>query len=121
MSLRRFSVSGYRSICDLHVPMRNVNVFTGPNGSGKSNLYNALFLLSKASHGGLSQLIADEGGMASVLWAGKRPRGAKHAPVRMTIGVRTAKFSYELSCGLPAPSDSAFQLDPSVKEEYVSA
>jgi predicted ATPase len=44
----------------------------GPNGCGKSNLYQALFLLSAAAGGQLARVLADQGGMPSVLWAGVR-------------------------------------------------
>ena len=114
--LRELSVSGYRSIVRLRFRLRRVNVLTGPNGCGKSNLYNSLFLLSKAVAGGFARTIAEEGGMESVLWAGRRKRG----PVRMTIGISNERFSYELTCGLPMPAGSAFDTDPEVKEEYVS-
>jgi predicted ATPase len=99
-----------------HTPL---NVLTGPNGSGKSNLYNSVFLLAKAASGGFARAIAEEGGMASVFWAGKRnPRSrasSRSQPVRVVLGVKTDSVSYELSCGLSprAPDDpTAFKLDP---------
>jgi predicted ATPase len=108
-------VSGYRSIHRLHVPLGRLNIIVGPNGCGKSNLYQSMFLLARAGNGRLAQALASEGGMSSVLWAGKRRTG----PVRMTLGVEIDDLAYELSCGLPTPSNSAFHLDPEVKEEKV--
>ncbi|MCW8131927.1 MAG: AAA family ATPase [Planctomycetota bacterium] len=122
MPLRELTVSGYRSIRALRLPLGGVNVLTGPNGCGKSNLYNALFLLARAASGDLARTLAAEGGMPSALWAGARGPGA----VRMTIGATLDDFAYELACGLPTPNqtpsqpnENYFKLDPMVKEESV--
>jgi predicted ATPase len=125
MAIRELYVSGYRSIRNLRVCLKKVNVLTGSNGCGKSNLYNAVFLLAKTAMGGFARVIAAEGGMPSVLWAGERPsRGIdwRAEALRMTLGVKTDSFSYEMSCGLvktSKESPSAFRLDPEIKEEHV--
>jgi len=116
-------VTGYRSVRDVRLRLRQINVLTGPNASGKSNLYNSVFLLAKAAQGGFARVIADEGGMPSVLWAGERKgrsiSSSRLEPVRMGLGVKTDTFNYDLVCGLPKPYRSAFDLDPEVKEERV--
>jgi predicted ATPase len=116
-------VSGYRSVRDVRLRLRQINVLTGPNASGKSNLYNSVFLLAKAAAGGFARAIAWEGGMSSVLWAGERKGrslpSSRLEPVRMTLGVKTDTFCYEMVSGLPKPYRSAFDLDPEVKEERV--
>lgn len=124
--INELHISGYRSVRELRLPLKTLNVLTGPNGSGKSNLYNSVFLLAKTASGGFARAIAEEGGMSSVFWAGPRkPRSrasSRPQPVRMVLGVKTDSFSYELSCGLPpqAPDDpTAFRLDPEIKEERV--
>lgn len=129
MPIREIHVEGYRSIRDLRLTLRQINILTGPNGSGKSNLYNSVFLLAKAASGGFAHVIADEGGMPSVLWAGPRKTRSSDSrqrdPVRMTLGVKLDTFCYELSCGLPKTQGpvvsgrSAFFLDPEIKEERV--
>jgi predicted ATPase len=110
-------VRGYRSIQRLHLRLGPVNVIVGPNASGKTNLYRSLYLLAAASEGRLARALAEEGGMPSVLWAGELRKGL---PKRITIGVRFDEWSYEFSCGLSAPSDSAFVADPYVRHERLS-
>lgn len=121
--IREVHVTGYRSVRDVRLKLRQLNVLTGPNAAGKTNLYNSVFLLAKAAAGGFARSIADEGGMSSVLWAGERKGralpSARLEPVRMGLGVKTDSFNYDLVCGLPRPSRSAFDLDPEVKEERV--
>src|SRR6202050_1974018 len=105
MPIKELNIAGYRSVREVCLPLGMLNVLTGPNGCGKSNLYNAVFLLAKTASGGFAKSIADEGGMASVLWAGQRETrsqsSAKTKPVRVALGVKTDLFCYELSCGLP--------------------
>ena len=131
MPLREIHVSGYRSVRELRLKLKPINVLTGPNASGKSNLYNSVFLLAKAASGGLAQVIAEEGGMPSVLWAGARKSRSIGStllePARMRLGIKTDTFNYDLVCGLPklqgpiptTQFHSAFHLDPEVKEEQV--
>jgi len=126
VAIREIHVTGYRSVRNLRLHLSQINVLTGANGTGKTNLYNSVFLLAKAAAGGFAQVVAEEGGMPSVLWAGARKSRSMGAirlePVRMTLGIKTDTFSYELVCGLPKQTSgekSAFSLDPEVKEERV--
>jgi predicted ATPase len=136
MPIAELSVAGYRSIRNVRLRLRNINVLTGPNGCGKSNLYNAVFLLSKAARGGLGAAIAAEGGMPSVLYAGqeKQRLTRKKPPRRVVLSITTELFRYELQIGLPQSgtptggfdregnpqSGSLFGADPEVKEESIA-
>jgi predicted ATPase len=106
-------VEGYRSIRDLSLSLKRANIIVGANGCGKSNLYNSMALIKAAAEGRLSRTVADEGGMASVLWAG----GRKDGPVRMKLGITLDEYTYSLELGLPQNALSMFLLDPNVKEE----
>ena len=43
--LTAVAIANYRSLRDLVIPLKNLNIVTGANGSGKSNVYRALRLL----------------------------------------------------------------------------
>jgi predicted ATPase len=130
LSLCEFHAAGYRSLRSIRFPLGRLNVFLGANGVGKTNLYRALQLLQASAAGSLSQELAGEGGMQSVLWAGERPG---KQPVQLTLGAgfgevgAAAAYSYDVSVGLP-PSFTdedgemftragAFVLEAQVKEE----
>jgi predicted ATPase len=123
--IKQIHVSGYRSVRDLKLELRRINVLTGPNGCGKSNLYNSLVLMARATQGQLARAIAEEGGTPSVFWAGgERVRYQnKKPPKRVVLGFEAEKFGYELQIGLPSQNEHAlgtmFKLDPRVKEEFI--
>ncbi len=119
MTIKTITIQGYRSVQNLQLNLGQINVVTGPNGCGKSNLYKAVYLLAQAAKGELAKTLALEGGMPSVLWAGKKHTLSAKKPVRFMLSVNTDKYNFEIACGLPSPGISAFDLDPLVKEEYV--
>ncbi|SFZ83128.1 Predicted ATPase [Devosia enhydra] len=82
--LSEISITGYRSIRQLRLPLRRVTVVVGANGTGKTNLYRAIALLQGAASGSLARDIAAEGGMDSVFWAGGRKTGS--APLEEEAG-----------------------------------
>lgn len=119
MTIAELTISGYRSIKNIALPLERLNVLVGANGVGKSNLYQAVSLLHAAVRGELARTLAAEGGMPSVLWAGGRKKG----PVRLSLGVTLDNsLAYELVCGLPEMNDlpPSFRLDPLVKSETVT-
>jgi predicted ATPase len=139
--LQVLAVEGYRSLRQMVVPLRDLNVVTGPNGSGKSSLYRALRLLADASRNGAIGALAREGGLPSTLWAGPETiadsvRDGTHplqgtvrrGPVALRLGFGGDDFSYAVDFGLPLPSkagpgreESAFSLDPEIKSEAIWA
>src|SRR5690348_1381295 len=106
MPLTNLAVSGYRSVRDLSLPLKQVNVITGANGTGKSNLYQALMLVARAAAGQLARAIAEEGGTPSVLWAGgERIRYTrKKPPNRFRLAIETDTFAFSFAIGIPSPS-----------------
>ncbi|WP_309894075.1 AAA family ATPase [Archangium sp.] len=49
--IKRFTVTGFKSLERVHLELGRVNVFVGANGSGKSNLLEALGVLGSAARG----------------------------------------------------------------------
>jgi predicted ATPase len=136
MKIREVSIVGYRSLRAIRFPVGQLTVFVGANGVGKTNLYRALQLLQASASGTLAREIASEGGMDSVVWAGKRK---VNTPVRIklyvSLGADADKagqssfddddaagvaYSYAIEVGLPAPGMAALGLEPQVKEERLS-
>lgn len=116
MPVTELRVQGYRSIRDLTLSLKRVNVIVGPNGCGKSNLYNSISLIRAAATGELAKSLVREGGMPSVLWAGATKKG----PVRMLLAVTVDEYHYDLELGLvPASTGihTGFPLDPEIKSE----
>jgi predicted ATPase len=124
MPLTAVKIHGYRSVRSLFLPVDACAVFVGANGVGKTNLYKALGLLRAAADNGLTRAIAEEGGIESVMWAGKRTR---HEPARLILKAYLVladagdgddiHYTYEVEVGLPRPTDAAFHIEPLVKEE----
>ena len=132
--LTTLAISNYRSLRNLIVPLRQLNLVTGPNGSGKSSVYRALRLLAETAQGGVIPSLAREGGLQSTLWAGPEKLGAavkrgehriegtvRKERVNLRLGFAGDDFGYAIDLGLPSPSKSAFGLDPEIKTECVWA
>ncbi len=130
--LTQLAISGYRSIRDLTLGLRRLNVVTGANGSGKSSLYRALRLLSETAQGRLVGSLAQEGGLSSALWAGpeqisRSMRAGEHplqgvrraGVVSLKLGFTTDDFGYAVDLGLPV--GGPFPLDPEIKVEAMWA
>lgn len=57
--LSSVSITSYRSLRAVHMPVGALNVFIGRNGTGKTNLYRALSLLQQAALGRITRAIAE--------------------------------------------------------------
>lgn len=139
MALITLSVSGYRSLRSLIIPLERLNVVTGENGTGKTSIYRSLRLLADVAQGRAIASLASEGGMRSTTWAG----GATYSsamrsgrspiqgtvgdgPVSLRLGFASEDYGYAIDLGLPIPGPGAgrdqpslFGDDPEVKAEAV--
>lgn len=119
--LLTLSISGYRSIRDLVLPLDRLNVITGPNGSGKSSLYRAIRLLADVAQGRIISSLAHEGGLYSTLWAGpekiSRRMKTGDVPVQgavrrdrisLKLGFADEDYGYAIDLGLPIPSSGSY-------------
>jgi predicted ATPase len=130
--LTTLAISNYRSLRELVIPLKKLNIVTGPNGSGKSSLYRALRLLADTAQGRVVSSIAREGGLQSTLWAGPESisrsmrrgdypvQGTRRThPVNLRLGFASDEYGYLIDMGLPKPGASAFSLDPQIKRECI--
>lgn len=129
MAIRKLHISGYRSIRDMHLELKQINVFLGDNGTGKSNLYRSLYLLHAAALGRLPHVLAEEGGLPSALWSGRRMRKEKGLKIRVDFDELTYKLAVGHVPKHDRPDQSRyddypymefFRNDPDVKSEHVS-
>lgn len=49
--INEIKIANFKSIPDMTLPLKNINIFIGPNGSGKSNILEAIGILSAATTG----------------------------------------------------------------------
>ncbi len=113
MEVRRLQVQRYRSLRDVTVDFGQVTVVVGPNGSGKSNLYRALRLVHACGEGTVARAIVAEGGMPSILHAG---RGRTLSTVE--LGIDLEDMTYEVALATVGPG-GGFPGDPVVKTEQI--
>lgn len=131
MSVSDVGITNYRSIKQIHFPLRQVTVLVGGNGVGKTNLYRGLELVQAAARGTLAEDIAREGGLGSVFWAGERKT---HEEARLMlevtlddVGGLTPTYgvelgfapSYEVEIGFRQPTAAAFPTEAQIKAETI--
>ncbi len=117
MPLTFVDIKGYRSVRSIRFPINQLTVFVGKNGVGKTNLYRGLSLLHSAADSTITHTIMKEGGVGSVLWAGRRQRNQR---ARLILKAELGDLRYSIEIGLPAPAEAALPLEPLVKEEELA-
>jgi predicted ATPase len=70
--LKRLALKGFRSIKDMDLEMRSLNVLIGANGAGKSNLVSFFKMLNEMMGGRLQNYIAESGRAQSLLHYGPK-------------------------------------------------
>lgn len=121
MLIEEIEISGYRSIDDLSLKLGKVTVLVGANGTGKSNIYQAIQLIAACATGQIARRIAEEGGIESILWAGRWHKSDKP---RVFLSVKFDELTYELEFGRVPISDrindlGCFANDPDIKNESI--
>ncbi|MBN1583574.1 MAG: AAA family ATPase [Anaerolineae bacterium] len=71
-ALDRIQIKGYKSIRDLDLALRPLNVLIGANGAGKSNLISVFELLGQIVNRNLSRFVGRTGGANSYLYFGRK-------------------------------------------------
>ena len=70
--LTKLHVAGYKSLRDVELDFRPINVLIGANGSGKSNLVSLFKMLQRAAWGELQLFVGSSGGANVLLHYGSR-------------------------------------------------
>jgi predicted ATPase len=92
-ALERIRIAGFKSIKELDIELRPINVLIGANGSGKSNFIQALEFLREIRAGRLQEYVARSGGADRMLHFGGKRTGA----ITFDIPVSREGGSYELT------------------------
>jgi predicted ATPase len=120
MQLIACEVAGYRSLHNIRLPLERVSVLVGENGVGKSNMLRSLELLQAAATGTICRLLADEGGLGRVLWAGRTTPASGPAPTSIRLTARFAGMRYAIEIAAPATGEAALPSEPTVREETLA-
>jgi predicted ATPase len=85
MKLDRITVKGFKSIREMELELRPLNVLIGANGAGKSNFIAVFKLLNRLMHGRLQTFIAQAGGADSMLYFGQKVTGEIRIDLRLGL------------------------------------
>lgn len=95
MKLNKIILKGFKSIRDLELELRPLNVLIGPNGAGKSNFIGAFKLLNEMVEGNFQNTVAKSGGAGTFLHFGGKVTD------RIEVELRFGKNGY---CCVWAPA-----------------
>lgn len=82
--LKRLKIEGFKSIKQLDLHLRDVNVLVGPNGSGKSNFISFFHMLNILVHGDLQLFVQQAGRSDALLYYG--PTETEHIRAAFHFG-----------------------------------
>src|SRR5438128_1318236 len=72
MRLDRITIEGFKSIREMELELRPLNVLIGANGAGKSNFLTVFKLLNQMTQENLQRFVAQAGGADSLLHFGQK-------------------------------------------------
>lgn len=72
MKLNYIEIENFKSIKELKLELRNINILIGPNGAGKSNFIHFFNLLNNIVSQNLQNFITENGGADSFLYFGRK-------------------------------------------------
>ena len=93
--MEKIQIQGYKSIKDLSLGLRPINILIGANGSGKSNFLSFFEFLNVAYEKRLTEYVALNGGTERFLFNG--PKVTENILAEMSFGGNT--YGFELSQG----------------------
>jgi predicted ATPase len=102
-SLKHIAVSGFKSLADVEIELRDINVIIGPNGSGKSNFIGVFSFLHAIREGRLREYVARAGGAEKLLFFGSKT--TKSVRFKLSFGNEQNEYSIILA---PTAADELF-------------
>jgi len=99
-NLRLVRIKGFKSIANLNLPMRDINILIGANGAGKTNFISLFTFLKNLSHGKLRIYVESEGYANTFFYF-----GAKNTS-RITVDLEVGQNGYHVSFLHNAHDDS---------------
>ena len=110
--LKNIQLKGFKSIKDLNLELRPVNVLIGANGAGKSNLVGFFKMINEMMAGRLQQYVAGAGRSQSILHFG--PRVTPLLEARLEFEVYNGIDTYEMRL-VHAAGDTLIFADEALK------
>ena len=89
--LNCINIKGYKSIKDINLELRSLNVFIGANGAGKSNLISLFYLIDRMIEKSLQLYVGQSGGADAILYFGQKVTD------RMSVKLDFGKNGYEFA------------------------
>ncbi len=90
-------LKGYKSIKNLELELKPINILIGANGSGKSNFISFFEFLNNLYDRNLKEYIALRGGQEKYLFQGSKSTSNIHAKISFNEGINS--YSFTLSTG----------------------
>lgn len=107
--LVKLTIRNFRSIEEMEIEPRTLNVLCGPNGSGKSTFLDALWFMRDCLKRGVDQASADRSHGIGVLWE------SADETAGITIEVETLSALYRMAFGF-----SSGRIEPFIGETLIS-
>ena len=107
--LTRLSVKNFRSLENVSIPLKGINVLFGPNGAGKSNFLDTIWFLRDCAIRGVDVASSDRSHGIGALWDGA-DEGA-----RISIQIENDNAIYEVLFGY-----SSGRIEPFVGEKLTA-
>lgn len=106
----KIEISGFKSIANLKLAIKDINVLIGGNGSGKSNFIGVFKLLREITEGRLETYVKTSGGADSILHFGSKHTSGATFEVHLNDSVDQYKISLSptVEDGLVPISETAF-------------
>ena len=106
----KINISGFKSIADLNLGIKDINVLIGGNGSGKSNFIGVFKFLREITEGRLETYVKTSGGADSILHFGSKNTSEMSFHVFLNEHVDQYKISLSptVEDGLVPVSETAY-------------